>query len=115
MGRIAFVIIAGGEPPGVGAVAFVSFRIFNAVVVMYQGVVSVLIPIIRIGIAQVPGIQSQEGIMAEEQRSSVGRSQRQTDPIVGPVGPDTPVGSPSRIVHLLINGKGGRRRSEYIG
>ena len=76
---IALDRVAGGETPAVRPVALVPIGVADAVGVVDARVSDVLLPVVRIGVAQPTRIDAAEGIMSEEERTASVRSERKLD------------------------------------
>src|SRR5690606_39979138 len=64
---VSFYGIAGSQAPAVLTITFVPFWIFNAVLPVDQGMVAVILPIVRILIAQPPRVEAEIRIVRPEQ------------------------------------------------
>src|SRR3546814_9404370 len=79
MGRVAARAVARGQPPAVRAVSGVASGVADAVLAVDQGVLNVLLPIVRIPVPESARIEPAEGIVREEQRAAeVRRSEEHT-------------------------------------
>src|ERR1700733_6442221 len=76
---VALDRVAGRETPAVRPVALEPERVADAVGVINARVSNVLLPIVRIGVAQPTWIDAAEGIVGEEERSARIRSERKLD------------------------------------
>src|ERR1700733_2443279 len=74
---IAIDRVAGGEAPAVRSVALVSVRVTDAVGVIDARMSHVLLPVVRIDVAQPARIDAAEGVVSKEKRSAPTRSEGQ--------------------------------------
>src|SRR3546814_2897323 len=114
MGRVAARAVARGQPPAVRAVSGVASGVADAVLAVDQGVLNVLLPIVRIPVPESARIEPEEGIVREEQRAAEVRSERQPDIVAGPVVAERQALHPATVIGRGGDRVGRRRRGQDI-
>src|ERR1051325_1651301 len=94
--------IASRQPPAIRTIAGKTVRIGDAVGAVNQRVGAVLLPVIRITIAEAARIETEKGILREEQRSAAGRPEWKLDSVIALSVAERWAAGPSAVV-------GGRR------
>src|SRR3954464_2625536 len=104
MGVISFIVIAGGQAPAVGAIAFELLWIVDAVGVVDERMVLILFPVISVLIFQTSGVESEEGVVSKEEGTAIREAQRKGDAIVAAAVVKMIAFSPAMVIDLGIDG-----------